>query len=33
MGRLSNISGKEAVRIFEKFGYVLDRQTGNDTLV
>ncbi|MHC5776324.1 hypothetical protein [Nostoc sp.] len=24
MGRLSNISGKEAVKIFEKFGYVLD---------
>lgn len=30
MGRLSNISGKEAVKIFEKFGYVLDHQTGCD---
>lgn len=27
MGRLSNISGKEAVKIFEKFGYILDHQT------
>ncbi len=27
MGLLSNISGKEAVRIFQKFGYVLDHQT------
>jgi len=28
MGRLSNISGKEAIKIFEKFGYILDQQTG-----
>ncbi|WP_164924812.1 type II toxin-antitoxin system HicA family toxin [Thermodesulfovibrio sp. Kuro-1] len=27
MGALSNISGKEAVRIFQKFGYILDHQT------
>ncbi len=27
MGRLSNISGKEAVKIFESFGYNLDHQT------
>ncbi|ACI21079.1 conserved domain protein [Thermodesulfovibrio yellowstonii DSM 11347] len=24
---MSNISGKEAVRIFQKFGYILDHQT------
>jgi predicted RNA binding protein YcfA (HicA-like mRNA interferase family) len=29
MGRLSNISGKAAVRIFEKFGYVLEHHTGS----
>lgn len=27
MGALSNISGKDAVKIFRKFGYVLDHQT------
>jgi predicted RNA binding protein YcfA (HicA-like mRNA interferase family) len=27
LGALSNISGKEAVRIFQKFGYILDHQT------
>jgi predicted RNA binding protein YcfA (HicA-like mRNA interferase family) len=29
VGILSNISGKEAVKIFQKFGYVLDHQTGS----
>jgi len=33
MGRLSNISGKEAVKIFEKFGYVLDHQTGSHMIL
>lgn len=29
MGVLSNISGKQALKIFEKFGYILDHQTGS----
>ena len=29
MGLLSNVSGKEAVKIFQKFGYSLDHQTGS----
>ncbi|MEH2296299.1 type II toxin-antitoxin system HicA family toxin [Nostoc sp.] len=33
MGRLSNISGKEAVNIFEKLGYVLDHQTGSHMIL
>ncbi|MEC4685104.1 MAG: type II toxin-antitoxin system HicA family toxin [Nitrospirota bacterium] len=33
MGRLSNISGKEAVRIFQKFGYILDHQTGSHMIL
>jgi predicted RNA binding protein YcfA (HicA-like mRNA interferase family) len=33
MGRLSNISGKEAVKIFEKFGYILDHQTGSHMIL
>ncbi|HEY9780271.1 MAG TPA: type II toxin-antitoxin system HicA family toxin [Leptolyngbyaceae cyanobacterium] len=33
MGRLSNISGREAVKIFEKFGYVLDHQTGSHMIL
>jgi len=33
MGLLSNISGKEAVRIFQKFGYVLDHQTGSHMIL
>lgn len=33
MGRLSNISGKEAVKIFEKFGYILDHQTGSHIIL
>ncbi|HGJ64982.1 TPA: type II toxin-antitoxin system HicA family toxin [bacterium] len=30
---LSNISGKEAVRIFQKFGYILDHQTGSHMIL
>ena len=33
MGRLSNISGKEAVKVFEKFGYGLDHQTGSHMIL
>lgn len=33
MGRLSNISGKEAVSIFQTFGYVLDHQTGSHLIL
>lgn len=33
MRRLSNISGKEAVKIFEKFGYILDHQTGSHMIL
>ena len=33
MSLLSNISGKEAVRIFEKFGYVIDHQTGSHIIL
>ncbi len=33
MGRLSNISGKAAVKVFEKFGYVLDHQTGSHMIL
>ncbi|MGL5805745.1 MAG: type II toxin-antitoxin system HicA family toxin [Xenococcaceae cyanobacterium] len=33
MGRLSNISGKQAVKIFEQFGYVLDHQTGSHMIL
>ena len=33
MGRLSNISGRETVKIFEKFGYVLDHQTGSHMIL
>lgn len=33
MGKLSNISGKEAVKIFQKFGYVLDHQTGSHMIL
>ena len=33
MGRLSNISGKQAVKIFEKYGYVLDHQTGSHQIL
>jgi predicted RNA binding protein YcfA (HicA-like mRNA interferase family) len=33
LGILSNISGKEAVKIFQKFGYVLDHQTGSHMIL
>ncbi len=33
MGRLSNISEKKAVKIFEKFGYILDHQTGSHMIL
>jgi Predicted periplasmic or secreted lipoprotein len=33
MSRLSNISGKKAVKIFAKFGYVLDHQTGSHMIL
>ena len=33
MGLLSNISGKEAVAIFKKFGYIIDHQTGSHMIL
>ena len=33
MGRLSNISGKDAVKIFQNFGYILDHQTGKHMIL
>jgi predicted RNA binding protein YcfA (HicA-like mRNA interferase family) len=33
MSRLSNISGKAAVKIFSKFGYALDHQTGSHMIL
>lgn len=33
MSRLSNISGRVAVKIFSKFGYVLDHQTGSHMIL
>jgi Predicted periplasmic or secreted lipoprotein len=33
MGRLSNISGKEAVKVFKRFGYELDHQTGSHIIL
>ena len=33
MGKLSNLSGKEAVKIFEKFGYVVAHQTGSHMIL
>ena len=33
MGKLSNISGKEASRIFQRFGYVVDHQTGSHVIL
>jgi predicted RNA binding protein YcfA (HicA-like mRNA interferase family) len=33
MGRLSNISGKQAVKILEHFGYALDHQTGSHMIL
>jgi predicted RNA binding protein YcfA (HicA-like mRNA interferase family) len=33
MGILSNVSGQEAVRVFQKFGYVVDHQTGSHIIL
>jgi len=33
MGKLSNISGKEAVKIFQEFGYIIDHQTGSHIIL
>jgi predicted RNA binding protein YcfA (HicA-like mRNA interferase family) len=33
MGTLSSISGKLAVKIFERFGYVQDHQTGSHMIL
>lgn len=33
MGRLSNISGKQAITIFEKLGYIQDHQTGSHIIL
>jgi predicted RNA binding protein YcfA (HicA-like mRNA interferase family) len=33
MGRLSNISGQEAAKIFLRFGYVIDHQTGSHMIL
>lgn len=33
MGILSNISGKQAVKIFKKFDYILDHQTGSHMIL
>jgi predicted RNA binding protein YcfA (HicA-like mRNA interferase family) len=33
LGILSNISGKDAVKIFQKFGYILDHQTGSHMIL
>ena len=33
MGILSNISGKKAVKIFRKFGYLPDHQTGSHIIL
>jgi len=33
MGVLSNISGREAVKVFEKIGYRLDHQEGSHMIL
>ncbi|MBI5633944.1 MAG: type II toxin-antitoxin system HicA family toxin [Nitrospirae bacterium] len=33
MGILSNLSGKDTVRIFEQFGYSIDHQTGSHMIL
>ncbi len=33
MGILSNLSGKEAAKIFQKFGYMLHHQTGSHMIL
>lgn len=33
MGILSNISGKKAIKMFKKFGYLPDHQTGSHIIL
>lgn len=33
MGKLSNVSGKEAVKRFSKLGYYVDHQTGSHMIL
>ena len=33
MGILSNISGEKEVKIFQKFGYLIDHQTGSHIIL
>ena len=33
MGLLSNVSGKEAVKVFKKIGYYLDHQEGSHMIL
>jgi len=33
VGTLSNISGKDAFKVFKKFGYILDHQTGSHMIL
>lgn len=33
MGILSNISGKKAINIFERLGYIIDHQTGSHVIL
>jgi len=33
VGILSNISGRGAVRVFQKFGYIIDHQTGSHIIL
>jgi predicted RNA binding protein YcfA (HicA-like mRNA interferase family) len=33
VGILSNLSGKDAVKIFEQFGYSVDHQTGSHIIL
>jgi len=33
VGKLSNNSGKDVVKIFQKFGYILDHQTGSHMIL
>jgi predicted RNA binding protein YcfA (HicA-like mRNA interferase family) len=33
LGKLSSISGKDAVSIFQKFGYSIDHQTGSHIIL
>jgi len=33
MGILANISGKKAIKVFKKFGYFMDHQTGSHIIL